>query len=203
MHVCLAAGCGATLGVWRAHVGRILTNDVRYCSFVLDHLLDTHVMTDGAQAIMGPRVRGDLVAFSNHPLDNGCIRWRGIDGTFSQVIAGDEECGREFVLQQQVQEFIGIAVRAVVVCQCYHVCLYAIVNVSAVRDFSEQWTWIIECRCSSRGLIRVTDAESVLTIRIGTIGCRRSTISLCRCQLLVIEGRKGLDSYCRRTTLPR
>ena len=52
---------------------------------------------------MGPGVRSDLVTFGNHALDDRGVRSGGVNGTFSEVIASDEERCMETELLEDIE----------------------------------------------------------------------------------------------------
>ena len=81
-HISPATRLLTALGVGGSHVSWVFPNDVGDGSFILDHLLLTHVGCDVGQAVMGPGVRGDLMALSNHATDDGWIRLGLINWSF-------------------------------------------------------------------------------------------------------------------------
>ena len=76
------------------------------------------------------------MTFSDHSLDNGWIRCRNIDGSFSKIIPRHKECCLETELFENIQHLVGILIRPVIVGQCDNTWLNAIVNIIVVGDFA-------------------------------------------------------------------
>jgi hypothetical protein len=53
-------------GVWWAHISRVFADDVADGHFVLDHLVDTLLVGDLIEVLVGPSVTGNLVAVGMH-----------------------------------------------------------------------------------------------------------------------------------------
>lgn len=64
---------------------------------------------------MGPGVRGDLVSFSDHTLDQIWVGSCGVNLSLAVVVAGDEERGVEAVLLESVEELCRVVVWTIVV----------------------------------------------------------------------------------------
>lgn len=116
-HVCLTTRCRTALRIWWAHVRGILSDDVGECSLVLDHLLLSHVRGDVLQAVMRPGVRGNLMSFVDHTLDDRWVRSCCINGTFALVVARYEKCSMEAETLQRIQQFAGVQVWSIVIGQ--------------------------------------------------------------------------------------
>ena len=115
-HVRLAARRGVALGVGRAHIGWVFADDVGKGALVLAHLGFAHIRRDVLEGIVGPGVRGDLVALGNHTLNDRGVGSGGVDRTLSKVVAGDEKGCVEAELLEYVEKLAGIKVWAIVIC---------------------------------------------------------------------------------------
>lgn len=104
-HVSLALSSAA--GVWWAHVGRDLANDVTKSHLVLPHLVLAIDLGDGTQVQMGPGVRSNLMALGVHTLDNIHKLCGGIDLALVDVVASDEESSLGVVGSHQIQDVGG------------------------------------------------------------------------------------------------
>ena len=92
------------------HVRRVFSDDVPDGHLVLDHLIIALSIGDNAKILVRPGVRCDLVALSDHALDNirplcGCV-----DGSFADINSGDEEGGLEPVFGKLVKNSVGVDV---------------------------------------------------------------------------------------------
>jgi len=83
---------GVAFGIRRPHICWEITQDVPESHFIVDHLvLEMSVIKTG-QILMRPGVRGDLVALSDHPLDNSSPLGSSINWTLSKIVSSDHEC---------------------------------------------------------------------------------------------------------------
>lgn len=88
--------------VGRAHVGRVLSDDVADGHLVLDHLVVSLSIGDDTEILVRPGVAGYLVALGDHSLDDvGPLRG-GVDGALADIDTGDEKSGLESVLSELV-----------------------------------------------------------------------------------------------------
>ena len=99
----------------RAQVGREEAEDVAQGHLVVDDLRVAAVVAGGREVFVGPGVRGDLVALGvDAPEDGGPLRRLIVDAALANVVARHEEGCAGVVLAQEVQEGVGVEVRAVV-----------------------------------------------------------------------------------------
>lgn len=97
-----------------AHVGRVFADDVPDGHFVLDHLVVNLLLGDEAKVLVGPSVRSDLMAVVVHLLDDTSPVL--INGTLSDVVTGDEECGMGTTCFKLSHNVLGVDVWTIVVC---------------------------------------------------------------------------------------
>ena len=97
-----------------AHVGRVFADDVTDGHFVLDHLVVNLLLGDEAKVLVGPSVRSDLMAVVVHLLDDASPVL--INGTLSDVVTGDEECGMGTTCFKLSHNVLGVDVWTIVVC---------------------------------------------------------------------------------------
>lgn len=178
LHVGVAPRRIVALGIRRPHVGRILADHIGNSSFVLDHLLLPHVGRDAGQAIMGPRMGGNLVTFIDHALEQVGPGSRGIDSTLSEIVSGHVERRREAKLFQEIQEFRSVNVWTIIIGQSHDVGLGAAVDVLIKGDLPQARPWIGEGGSSLGRGVGVAPTELPLAIWIPTIILFRATVPL-------------------------
>jgi hypothetical protein len=60
------ASLGDTCRVWGSHIGGVFADDVTDGHFVLDHLVDTLLVSDLIEILVGPGVAGNLMTVGIH-----------------------------------------------------------------------------------------------------------------------------------------
>jgi hypothetical protein len=113
--ISLATRCGRAGRVRGTHVGGELLDNVADSHLVVDHLVLSLLLGDGAEILVRPCVTGNLVAFGDHTRDDsrpggGSI----INGTLGVVVAGDEESGLHVVRLEKIKDAVRINVGTVV-----------------------------------------------------------------------------------------
>ena len=164
LHIRLASRCRVTARVRRSHICWILAYQVCNSALVLHHLLYPLIMGQSRKIVMGPCMRGYLMALGNHPLDNGWIWCRDIDGSFGKIIPRHEECCLETELFENIQHLVGILVRSVIVGQRDNTWLNAVVDIIVVGDFAQRWSRVVDGRRPGRRVVRVTPPKVELAI---------------------------------------
>jgi hypothetical protein len=96
------------------HICWVLSDDVSNSHFVLDHLVVALSISDDGEILMTPRVTSDLMTLGDHSLDDVGPRSGGVDGAFTQVVAGDEEGGLEAICGKLIENLGGVKVRAAI-----------------------------------------------------------------------------------------
>ena len=178
LHVGVASRHIVALGIRRSHVGRILADHVGDGSFVLDHLLLPHVGRNAGQAVVRPGMRGDLMTFVDHALQQVGPGSCGVDATFPQVVSRDVEGGRESILFEEVQEFRGVNIRAIVIGQGDDVGLGAAVDVLIVGDLAQARAWIGEGGWSLGRRVGIATPELPLAVGIPAVILFRAAVPL-------------------------
>ena len=118
------------------------------------------------------------MAFGDHTTDQGRVRGRNVNGTFTKVVSGHEECGVKAKLFQCVQQLTCVKVGSVIVSQGNHILLCAVIDIVVIRDTTEERSWIVQ-RCGScRGSAGIASTESPLAIGIGAVVFASATVSL-------------------------
>lgn len=106
--------------VGRAEVLGEPAEDVAEGHLVVDELLRADLVRRGGEVLVGPRVRGELVAGGVHPAEDGGIaRGLVVDLALAEVVARDEEGGLDAVGVEDVEDVVGQGVGAVVEGQGY------------------------------------------------------------------------------------
>jgi hypothetical protein len=91
-------------------------NDISDGHLIVNHLIESLLLGDGTEILMRPGMAGHLVAFSNHTLNDsrpgsGCI----INGSFTEIVASDEESSLHIVAGKLIKYAVGKYIRAVVI----------------------------------------------------------------------------------------
>lgn len=153
--------------VGRAHVGRVLSDNVADGHFVLDHLVIALGIGDNAEILVRPGVGGDLVTLCNHAADDICPRSSGVDGALSNIDSGHEESGLEAIRRELIKHSVSVDVWAIVICDGNSArCLAGVDATSSICDVALLGSWIITSAGTCRCLVRIAcRAEINLTIR--------------------------------------
>ena len=106
-HVLLAARLSSAAGVGRTHVGGDLADNVADSHLVLDHLVVAVLLGDGAEVQVSPGVRGKLVAFGIHALDDFDELRGKIDLSLVDVVSSDEESSLGVVGSHDIKDVAG------------------------------------------------------------------------------------------------
>lgn len=137
-----------------AHVGRVFADDVANSHLVLDHLVVSLLLGDFAEILVGPCVRGDLMAIVVHILDDACPVF--VNGALADVVASDEEGGVGSSCLELFHNTLGIDVGTIVVGDCNGSRIVADVDApTAVGNASKLRAGVVPGACSSRSLIGV------------------------------------------------
>jgi hypothetical protein len=165
-HVGLALAGAA--GVWRAHVGGDLANDIAESHFVLPHLVLAVEGGDDAQVQVRPGVGSDLVAFGVHALDHVNVLLGQVDLALVDVVASDEEGRLGIVGLHEVQD-VGSEdfLWAVIVGQGNGARRFAVINTgTTIRDRSDLGAGDRRGVGASRnGIVRAARTVSVVATR--------------------------------------
>jgi hypothetical protein len=107
-HVFHASSLGATLDVWRSHVGGVLADDVDQSSFNFEHFGPSLLGVEIVHARVRPGVRANLMTVGVHTFD-GCNPGANlVDLALAHVVASDEESGFGLVVGQNVEQSHGV-----------------------------------------------------------------------------------------------
>lgn len=177
LHVGLASGSIA-LGIRGPHICGILSNDICDCSLILHHLLLPHVRSDLVQAVVRPRMGRDLMASSYHSREKIWIWSCYVDRALTKVVSRDKERRLESECVQDIEQLASVKVWSVVVSQGNYIWFCASKYIGSIWDLPQNWSWVSQCRRSSRSIVRIAFAEFVLAVWIGTVRFACSTISL-------------------------
>jgi hypothetical protein len=105
--ILLATRLRGAAGVGWAHVGGDLANDVAESHLVLDHLVVTILLGNGAKVQMGPGMRGQLVALGVHALEDIDKLLGDVDLTLVDIVTSDEERGMGVVGLHDIENVAG------------------------------------------------------------------------------------------------
>lgn len=87
---------------------------------------------------MAPRVASNLVAFGQHsPEDGGVSSRRVVYGAFGPIYARDVESCNGVVVLEQVEELVGIVIRAIIEAEGHGPRFRALVNIDTIWHFSK------------------------------------------------------------------
>jgi hypothetical protein len=155
--------CLGARRVRRAHVGRVLADDIADSHLVLDHLVVNLFPGDCTEVLVGPCVRGDLVTVVVHLLDNTCPVL--VNGTLSNVVTSDEESGMSSSCLELAHNAFGVDVWTIVVRDSNGPWVVADVDTkTTVRDASKLGSVVVAGACSSRSLVGVCRTINKLLI---------------------------------------
>jgi len=162
-----------------AHVCRVFSDNITNSHLVLDHLVVSLGICNGTQILMGPCVRGHLMALGNHALDDIGPAGSSINGTLAKIVSSDEEGSLEPVRCKLVENTISEGVRTVVIGDCHSSSLLARVDTaSTVRHVALLWTRIIPGTCSTWCLVCITSwAKIDKTVRGSAVVLGGTTVS--------------------------
>ena len=132
----------ARLRIRRPHVSREEPQHIPYRHLIEVHLILSLLLSSRAQVLMRPGMRRDLVALGMHAFDDlrvpGCFI---VDRTLPHVIARDEKGRFGLIFSENVEDFGGVNVRAIVECEGNVVLIRASVDAAAaVADVADVGT---------------------------------------------------------------
>lgn len=154
-HIVLTSRGSCAAGIRGAHVCREESEDIAKSCLILPHLLLAVVGANGGQVEMGPGVRGDLMAFSLHALDDRDEFGSSIDLSLVDIVATDEEGCLCIVGFEDVQDMRSEGwVRSVIVGDGHGSWDGALINSSSsILNGTKLWSSNIGGAGSSRGYI--------------------------------------------------
>jgi hypothetical protein len=173
------ASFGDTCGVWGTHVCGVFAEDVTDGHFVLDHLVDTLLVSDLIKILVGPGMAGDLMTVGIHLRDHTSPVL--VNSALANIVASDKEGCVSVTGLKLSHNFLSVDVGPVIIGDRNGLGFQALTNShTAICNVSELATGVL-CRASSvRGLVSITARAKVdLAVRCGAVlgGC--TTISLC------------------------
>lgn len=131
------AVCGLALRIRGPHICWVHAKNIGNGALVLSHLLHAHVRGDFVETVVGPGVRGDLVAFIDHSTDQVRVRVGSVDGAFVVVVSRDEKGGVKAKFLEDIKELARILVGSIVVSQRHYVVLGAAMDIVVVSDLTQ------------------------------------------------------------------
>jgi hypothetical protein len=189
-------------GIWRAHICWVFAKDVAERHLVLNHLVVTLSLGDGAQVLVRPGVAGDLVALGDHAANNVCPARGRVDGALVVVDTGDEERGFETVLSELVEDLVGVDVRPIIVSDGYSSRVLAgIDTATTVRNVALLRARIVASACATGSLVGIacwTVFEQAIRSRAMVSAC--TTVSL-HTSVNPVYSIEDKFTYCTGTTV--
>jgi hypothetical protein len=161
---------GIATGIRRPHVRWVEPKDVSDSHFIVDHLVLTLCVRDGAEVLVAPCVRCDLMAGSMHAF-NHIWPWfsRVIDFSLAEVVSSDKKGPCCFVLVEQIENMTSVKIWSVVEgqsnCAGYRAGIDTGPAISDLRR-SGLGTSVSSCGRTWRNFVRITP-RSVVDLAVG------------------------------------